>query len=152
MNREMMRALQMDAAMLESMGAGDQFPLEEITDSLLNRIVSVQNWGDASFINMPMAYPSGAFVTVRLSWVEGALRVSDSGFAYREADSFGAGRSFRKTAQNVADDLCVSVGKRSIFVDVQRHEIERAVMDVSAASFTVAERIVSRASNAASVE
>ncbi|HGG65066.1 MAG TPA: hypothetical protein ENK34_10900 [Rhodobacteraceae bacterium] len=131
---------------------GDQFPLEEITASILHRIISVQNWGDASFINMPMAYPSGAFVTVRLSWVEGGLRVSDTGFAYREADSFGAGRSFRKTAQSVAEDLGVSVGKRSIFVDVQRHEIERAVLDVSAASFTVAERIVARASSDASVE
>lgn len=131
---------------------GDQYPLETIADDITRRIVSVQNWGDASFINLPMIYPSGAFVTVRLSLIEGGLRVSDSGFAYREADSFGAGRSFRKTAQGVADDLGVKVGKTSIFVDAFRHEIERAVLDVSAASFTVAERIVARASREASVE
>ncbi|MDP7151293.1 MAG: hypothetical protein QGI70_09995, partial [Paracoccaceae bacterium] len=107
---------------------------------------------DASFVNMPMSYPSGAFVTVRLSWVQGGLRVSDSGFAFREADSFGAGRSFRRTANTVAADLGINVGKKSVFVDVQRHEIERAVLDVSAASYTIAERIVAKASADVSIE
>ncbi len=124
----------------------EQVPLSEISALIAPKLVSCRNWGDASFISLPMVYPSGSFVTVRMTHISGGIRVSDSGFAYREAESFGAGRSFSKTARSVADATELQVGKRSIYVDVQNHEVERAIFDVSAASHSVAERIVSRAS------
>lgn len=119
--------------------------LSEISDSIIPNLVSRQDWVDASFISLPLVYPGGSFVTVRLTYVQGsAIRVSDSGFAFREAESFGAGRSFPNTARSVAEAYDVMVGRRSIFVDVfSPQEVERAIFDVSAASHAVAERIVS---------
>lgn len=124
----------------------DRIPLRELTEAIVPTLVSWKTWGDASFINLPLVYPSGSFVTVRLTQVAGGVRVSDSGFAYREAESFGAGRSFSRTAQTIVDEYDLQLGKRSIFVDVDECEIERAVLDVSAASHATATRIVSRVS------
>lgn len=119
--------------------------IQELTDSLIQRMVAVRHWHDASFINLPMVYPSGSFVTVRLTQAAGGVKVSDAGFAYQEADMLGAGRAFVNTAKAVACHYDVQVGSRSIFVDVKPDEVERAIFDVSAASHLVAERIVSRA-------
>lgn len=124
---------------------GDRVPLRDLCEAVVPSLVSYRTWGDASFINMPMVYPSGAYVTVRLTQAPNGVRVSDAGFAYREAESFGAGRSFSRTAQSVAEEYEVELGKRSIFVDVAEHQVERAILDVSAASHAVASRIVSRA-------
>ncbi len=118
--------------------------LSEIRSAVAPALVTWREGKDASFINLPILYPSGSFVTVRLTYVDSAsIRVSDSGFAYREAESFGATRSFPRTARSVGESFDVSVGKRVIFVDVPPTDVERAIFDVSAASREVAERIVS---------
>lgn len=122
----------------------DYIELRELTKSIVPTLVSYKTWGDASFINMPLAYPSGAFVTVRLTHAPIGVRVSDSGFAYREAESFGAGRSFSKTAQSIAEEYELETDRRSIFVDVPAQEVERAILDVSAASHAIAAKIFSR--------
>ncbi len=123
----------------------EQVPVSEIASAIAPRLVTVRSWGDASFLSLPMVYPSGAFVTVRLTHVSGGVRVSDSGFAYRELESFGVGRSFSRTARSVSQRFDLSVGKRSIFVDVPNEDVERAVLEVGAASRDVAEQIVDRA-------
>jgi len=60
----------------------DRTPLIDLTKAIIPHLVSYRAWGDASFVNMPLVYPSGAFVTVRLTHTPGGVRVSDSGFAY----------------------------------------------------------------------
>lgn len=119
--------------------------IQTLTRHLTAKLVTARHWHDASFINLPIIYPSGGHVTVRLTHAPQGIKVSDSGFAYREADFHGAGRSFGRTAASIADDFMVSVGKRSVFVDVAPDEVERAIFDVSAASHMIAERIVSKA-------
>lgn len=118
--------------------------IQELTNNLTKGMVTARHWHDASFINMPMVYPSGSRVTVRLSYAKGGIKVSDSGFAYREADFFGAGRSFGQTASSVAELYKIEAGKRSLFVDVPSHDLQRALFDVSAASHLTAQRIASR--------
>jgi len=122
---------------------GDRTPLSELSAQIAPSLVSWRDWADASFITLPIVYPSGSFVTVRLTYAPGGIRVSDSGFAFREAESFGAGRSFPNTARAIAEDFDIIVGKRAIYTDVPLEYIERAIFDVSAASHAVAERIVS---------
>jgi hypothetical protein len=128
---------------------GERPDLSQLTEAIAPRLVSCRSWHDATFISLPMLYPSGSFVTVCLTHARDGIRVSDSGFAYREAESFGAGRSFANTARSIADEIDIKAGKRSIYVDVRPQEVERAIFDVSAASYSVAERIVSRAASEA---
>lgn len=125
---------------------GDYIELSELTSRIVPSLVSYQTWADASFISLPMVYPGGSFVTVRLTHVKDGVRVSDSGFAFKEADSFGAGRSFPYYARSISENYDVKVGKRTVFVDVRPHEVERAIFDVSAASLAIAEKIVEKAS------
>ena len=120
--------------------------IADVCASIVPRLVSHKDVRDASFINLPMLYPSGSFVTVRVTLSPSGIRVSDAGFAYREAEGIGAGRSFSGTARSLAEKTELSVGKRAIFLDVSEEEVERAIYDVSAASRTVAENIVSRIS------
>lgn len=128
---------------------GEKILLSEICEELVPSLISWKSWQDASFINLPLVYPSGSFVTVRLTYAEGGLiRVSDAGFAYREIESFGATRSFSRTAKTIAEACDVDVGRRSLFVDVSNpSEIQRAIFDVSSASKAVADRIVSSIAN-----
>jgi hypothetical protein len=123
----------------------EKIAVSDIAEAIASRLVSVRSSGDASFLSLPMVYPSGSFVTVRLSHVSGAVRVSDSGFAYRELESFGVGRSFSRTARTVSERFDLSVGKHSIYVDVPNEYVERAILEVGAASRDVADQIVSRA-------
>lgn len=131
---------------------GEQIPVAEIISTIAPRLVSSSTWGDASFISLPLVYPSGSFVTVRISYVLGGIRVSDSGFAFRETESFGASRSFPNTARAVAETFDVAVGRRSIYADVPLDDVERAIFDVSAASYTVATRIVANVAQDNEVE
>lgn len=123
----------------------DRTPLNELCADVVPSLVSWETWGDASFVNLPIVYPSGSFVTVRLNYIDNrGIRVSDSGFAFREIESFGAERSFSRTAKAFAEAMDVEVGRRSIYVDVfDPNEVQRAIFDVSSASKAVAERIVS---------
>lgn len=120
--------------------------IASICSSIVPRLVSHKEGRDANFINLPMLYPSGSFVTVRVTLARNGVRVSDAGFAYREAESIGADRSFSGTARAVAEKTELSVGRRAIYLDVEEEEVERAIYDVSAASRTVAENIASRIS------
>lgn len=115
-----------------------------IAESVARGLVSVRRVGDSSFINLPLVYPSGSPVTVRLDRVAKGVRVSDNGFAFRELESFGAQRSFGKTAATIAEPEAVEVGRRTVYVDVPLEEVERAICDVAAVSWQVADRIVGR--------
>jgi hypothetical protein len=115
-----------------------------IAESVARGLVSVRRVGDSSFINLPLVYPSGSAVTVRLDRVAKGIRVSDDGFAYRELESFGAQRSFGNTAPRIAEAEAIEVGRRTVYVDVSLEELERAICDVAAVSWQIADRIVGR--------
>ena len=125
---------------------GEMPRISDICAEIIPRLVSFQEAQNAGFMNLPMLYPSGSYATVRITYAPGGIRVSDAGFAYREVESFGAGRSFAKTARAEAEKAHLHVGKRSIYVDVPGEEVERAILDVSAASCSVAQDIISRVS------
>src|SRR3546814_11423671 len=54
----------------------------------------------SSYINMPLLYPDGSCVTLRIDRLSDRFRVSDNGFAYREIEDLGAERSFAGTARS----------------------------------------------------
>ena len=121
--------------------------IPDVCAAIAPRLVSYKNVQNASFLNLPMLFPSGSFVTVRITHAPSGLRVSDAGFAYQETESFGSGRSFAPTARAEAKKAHLLVGRRSIYIDVPVEKAERAVLDVSAASCSVAHGIVSRVSS-----
>lgn len=118
----------------------------EVAEAAARRLVMAQHWEDSSFINLPLIFPGGGHVTVKIDRVQGGFRVSDNGFAFRELESIGAGRSFPRTAKSIVEPLEIEVNRRMIYVDVTEAQVVRAICDVAMSSWQVADRIYSRVS------
>lgn len=116
-------------------------------ESAVRDLVSVKNWGDGSYITLPLIYPSGTFVVVRVTILGNEFRVDDGGFAYREIEAVGAERSFPRTAEKIieTDELCKN--GRVIYIDVPAEGLVRAICDVAAASKRVADKVFSNLSD-----
>ncbi len=126
--------------------------VERTVESVARDLVRVQRVNGSSFINLPLLYPDGSSVTVRVDPVEGGLRVSDNGFAYREADAADASRSFAQSKKSVAEEFGVQFGQRAIFTDTSTDGLFEAVCDVAAASWQIAAKVYSRLPDEADTE
>ncbi|WP_299438542.1 hypothetical protein [uncultured Rhodospira sp.] len=113
-------------------------------DAAARELVSCSTRGTASYVRLPLLYPDGSSVTVRIDPVEGGLRVSDNGFAFREIETVGAERSFARTAATIAKNEGVLVDRRKVFVDAPQDKLFRAICDVAAASWRIADRVYER--------
>ena len=119
--------------------------VDRLIRAAISELVRVQMVNGSYFVNLPILYPDGSFVTIKIDPQGHGFRISDGGFAYREAEDVGAARSFKRTAKRFAEEYETDVGDQAIFVDVSDDQIERAICDVAAVSWRVADHICSRA-------
>jgi len=122
--------------------------LSAAVDAAVRDLVSARHWDEASLINLPLIFPSGSFVTVKLTPSAGGARVSDGGFAFREIESIGAQRSFPRIASDIATREGLLTNRREIYVEVPVDQIQRAICEVAVSSWQVADKIYSRAADA----
>jgi hypothetical protein len=113
----------------------------EAAEAAVRDLVHMSRWGDSVFIGLPLIFPDGSPATVKLDPIEIGVRVSDNGFAYRQLEHIGAQRSFSMTARGMAEREELSVGKRTIFVDVPADQVDRAICDVATVSWGVVDRV-----------
>lgn len=118
--------------------------LQHVTTTM-NNLVRTRQVRGSLFCNLPLLYPDGSFVTVKIDPVAHRFRVSDAGFAYREVEDVDAARSFKRTAEKFAEEAGVEVGDREVFVLVSDNQLERAVCDVAEVSWRIADQICNRA-------
>ena len=119
--------------------------IAEAVRSVARDLVSFEHWNDASFVRVPLIYPSGSGVAVRVDQLDGGtFRVSDNGIAFQELKAIGAARSFPKTAAAVTNDIGVQQNSRSVFVDAPAGQLYRAIADVAMASWQVVDRVYAR--------
>jgi hypothetical protein len=121
--------------------------IARVVEAALRDIVAVRTHDGSSYVSVPLFYPSGSFVTVKIDQMPGCYRVSDNGFAFREIESIGAQRSFGKTIQAIVADANLVSDRRRIYVDVTRDHLVAAICEVASASWQVATKIYSRASD-----
>ncbi|MBF0306512.1 MAG: hypothetical protein HQL39_11935 [Alphaproteobacteria bacterium] len=119
--------------------------ISEAVEAAARHLVAVRRVGDSSFVSLPMYYPDGSSVTVRVRRCEGGVSVSDAGFAYEEVADIGAGRSFGRVAGNLSKLADVEVLGHVIRVHAPMEELERAIYDVASTSWRVADEIFRRA-------
>jgi hypothetical protein len=117
----------------------------EAAEAAASELVSVRRVGGSNFINLPILYPDGSFVTVKLDQAAHGIRVSDNGFAFRELEAIGTSRSFAKTAMTIAETLNLEVDRRAVYVDVPPEQLVRAICDVGIASWQIADKVYARA-------
>ena len=116
----------------------------EIAEAAVRDLVRVSHWGSSSFINLPLVFPDGSGVAVKLDFIGGDVRVSDNGFAYRVLEAIGAQRSFAKTAASIAESCELKIDRRTISVDVSPDFVPNAICEVATASWLVADRVFRR--------
>lgn len=84
---------------------------EEIRDDGVRKavkgLVRASAWGNAYLITVPLVYPSGTAVGVKVTPLRGAYIVSDSGLGFREAESYEAQRSFGAHAGRIKEEVGV---------------------------------------------
>lgn len=118
--------------------------VERAVEAVARDLVRIQRVNGSSFLNLPMLYPDGSCVTVRVDPVSGGLRVSDNGFAYREAEDSAAVRSFSRGKRRIEEEFGVQFGGKVIFADTDSDGLFEAVCIVAAASWQSAARVFSR--------
>jgi hypothetical protein len=118
--------------------------IEREVDAVARDLVRLQRVNGSTFINLPLLYPDGSSVTVRVDATAKGLRVSDNGFAFRDADDMGASRSFGQNKKAVAEEFGVQFAQKLIFTETAADGLFDAVCDVAAASWQIASRVFSR--------
>lgn len=114
-------------------------------DAALAQLVTFHSYGGAQFINLPLLYPDGSSVTLKVERVgEDRVLVSDGGFAFREVEAVGAEASFARVASHVTEKRGVDANRRVICKLVAVSHIHRAVADVAIASWEIVDRIYGR--------
>jgi hypothetical protein len=126
--------------------------LKEAVERAAAELVRVSFWGQTSFINLPLIFPSGSQATVRVTGAGNTFGVDDGGFAYRELAAVGAERSFAKVAPRFAKFEGLEVGKRTVSVVVHEDGLVRAICDVGVASFAIASDVYERLADEGAAE
>ena len=109
----------------------------------IGELVTGSRLVNITFVNLPMIFPSGSAVTVKIEQVSAGYRVSDSGFAYRELKSIGAERWFGRVSSSIAEQEQIERNRRVIYVDVAAHDLARAICDVGTSSWQIVNKIFS---------
>jgi hypothetical protein len=68
-------------------------------------LVRASAWGNAYLISVPLVYPSGTIVGVKVAPSHGGYIVSDAGLGWREAEGYEAQRSFGAHAGRIKDQV-----------------------------------------------
>ena len=116
-------------------------------ERILGELVSAEHFSNCSFIQLPMTFPSGSAVTVRVSKSGKGYRVSDAGFAYRQTQDIGAESSFSKTATGILTTDGLQRDASLIYIDTPVEELYRAICDVGAAAWKVVDKIYAKISD-----
>lgn len=117
---------------------------EDAVRAAVSQLMRTHSWGDATYVNMPLFYPNGTQVTVKVEPSKDRLRVSDGGLTYRELEQIGAEHYFARNAPTYAKEIEGFVFNRSICLDVERDELAAAMADIADAASRMAGKIISK--------
>lgn len=106
--------------------------VEGLIDEVARQLVSAEHHPGGSFVRLPLLYPSGANVVVRVNGSEDRFFVSDAGFGYQEADMMGASLIFARSGRAIAENAGVKFDNQAFFViEASRDQIPGAVVAIA---------------------
>lgn len=127
--------------------------LKATVDAVVKDLVRASHNRDSSYVSLPLIYPGGSSVTLKIDRTAHGLRVSDNGFGFRELEAVGADSSFARAASRFVADDDLALNKRAIFVDVpDEDQLLRAICDVGSASWRTVDAIYARLPDETEIE
>jgi hypothetical protein len=123
--------------------AFDQISANDIRDTGIRKavasLVRASSWGNAYLISVPLVYPSGTTVGVKVTPHQGAYIVSDFGLGWREAEGYEAQRSFGAHAGRIKDQVGVEyTGNHEFQMRATERQLTSAIRRVAYASHRAA--------------
>ncbi len=94
----------------------DSSAFKKAIDDVASQLVTAEHRDGKSYINVPLTYPSGAGVVVRVSDAYPDFFVSDFGSGYEEAEMMGASAIYSRHAPFIAKSAGVGFDSHSFFV------------------------------------
>ncbi len=118
--------------------------VSDAVQSAMAELISCQSWGDSTFVSMPLYYPNGTPVTVKVEPSLRGFRVSDGGMIFRELEQIGAERYFGRNASTFAKEIDGIVLNRSIGLEITLDELAAAIADVADVACRMVSKIMSK--------
>jgi hypothetical protein len=113
---------------------------DQIRDAV-RELVTIREWGDSVFLNLPFFFPSGTAATVKVYKSGDKFVVTDNGFAFRELEAIGAERSFGLIAAAFSERAEIEKNRRAVFVEATPDDLARAISDVASVSWQVVDKV-----------
>src|ERR1700730_15333242 len=88
----------------------------ELIENVARQLVATEHDLGGAFIRMPLLYPSGSTVVVRVAQGDGRYFVSDYGLGHQEAGLQGAAPLFMRHARPIADAAAVGFDNQAFFI------------------------------------
>lgn len=105
----------------------------------VGKLVQVSAWGNSYLITVPLVYPSGTVVGVKVTPSKGGYIVSDFGLGWREAEGYEAQRSFGAHAGRIKDLVGVEYAEGHEFqMFANERQLTSAIRRVAYASHRAA--------------
>ena len=112
-----------------------------LIENVAREIVAAEHHVGGSFLRLPLLYPSGATVVVRIEQGDNRYFVSDWGLGYQETDLYGAGTFYVRHGRQVAEKAGVGFDNQAFFVmEASREQLAGAVVTIGNCSQEAAMR------------
>ena len=108
---------------------------QAVIDEVARQLVTTRHEATGSFVRLPVLYPSGASVVVRINADGDRYFVSDAGFGPQEADMMGAVHIYARHGRAVAESAGVKFDNQAFFVtEANEAQLPGAVITIASCS------------------
>lgn len=110
----------------------DSDAFKKAIDDVAKQLVTAEHRNGMSFIRVPLIYPSGAGVVVRVTDAYPDFFVSDYGSGYEEAEMMGGSTIYARHAPGVAKNAGIGFDSHSFFVmKATREQLPSVIVTVA---------------------
>jgi len=103
----------------------------DAVDAAMREIVSAAHRPEGSYVRLPLLYPSGSEVVVRVSGGPDTFFVTDFGMGYTEAELMGAERIYVRQAKEISQAAGVGFDEHAFFaVEVARDRLPGGIITI----------------------
>lgn len=107
----------------------------DVVNGLAQDLVQVNYEHASAYINLPLLYPSGSHVTVRINQLnDECFSVSDAGIGFDEADLACIGDQFNQIAPSIATAAGVHFERQTFSLETSREQLASTVSIIATCS------------------
>lgn len=112
---------------------------EKMVGEVSRQLIRAEHDVGGCMMRLPLLYPSGSNVIVRVDGDKDRFFVSDAGFGYQEAEFMGASLIYTRHGRSIAENAGVRFDNQAFFVvEAEREQVPGAVVTIANCSHEAA--------------